>query len=336
MRDALRSAISFFAFVAATVACNGHAPHAPLDDIQILEELVFPIPAEGRQIELFDPTNIVLEADRLVIADAGNQRIVFASRDFELLSSVGRKGYGPGEYQFPTTIVVHENEYYVPDPNTKRISVLSSSGEYLRGIQLPPEAAMPESLALTSTGRIIVPAFARAEYLSIWDPRSGLWNTAVDRYAPLEAHAFGTADYALVTAGDTIHVLDATHGVLTKVSPSLEVLARARFPDHVMEARRARNQRVVESVSGRGRAPRLFVPLFDYFGKTGEGRLIVSFPAGNILGAVIDPHTYAMQLIRAPEDWTSSQTLSVGTRTISGDTLWSISSEGIRLFRISQ
>jgi hypothetical protein len=300
----------------------------------VVEELVLPIPAAGRQLELFLANRFVLEADRLVIVDAGNQRIVFASRDFELLSSAGRKGYGPGEYQFPATIVAHANEYYVPDASTKRISVLSSSGEYLRGIPLPDEAMMPTSLGLTSDGRIFVPIIASANYLSVWDPETGRWSAAVPRHVPLSAGELPASDYVLVTEGDTIHVLDSRHAVLTKVSPTLEIVERVQFPEHVMAGRRARARRTSEALGGPGRA---FTPLFFSFRRTADGALFASFPYENVVGAVIDPHSYSIRVVTISDDLASSGTVGVGgLMDIVGDTLWTLDMDRVRLFRISQ
>jgi tripartite motif-containing protein 71 len=59
------------------------------------------------------------------VADTGNNRIQEFDREGKLVSLVGKRGTGLGEFVDPTGIVCREDKIYVADNGNRRIQVLS-------------------------------------------------------------------------------------------------------------------------------------------------------------------------------------------------------------------
>jgi DNA-binding beta-propeller fold protein YncE len=59
------------------------------------------------------------------VADTGNHRIQEFSPTGTLLSVVGKKGSGPGEFDSPTGVVCREDKVYVADNGNRRVQILA-------------------------------------------------------------------------------------------------------------------------------------------------------------------------------------------------------------------
>lgn len=86
--------------------------------------------------EFYKPFDISLDSNgNVYVADSGNHRIQKYSPDGKFLSSYGKKGQGPGEFQIIGGVAVdNEGRMYVTDRSTNRLKVLSPDGNEIKNI----------------------------------------------------------------------------------------------------------------------------------------------------------------------------------------------------------
>lgn len=89
----------------------------------------------GRQGELTNPTDSALSPDgrKLYVADSkSHQIVVFDTATAEQVATIGRRGEGPGEFNFPTSLAFGpEGNLFVVDQINSRVQVLDPEGEYV-------------------------------------------------------------------------------------------------------------------------------------------------------------------------------------------------------------
>jgi len=111
--------------------------------------------------ELERPTGLALLNDRLVIADSQRHRIVICGIDGKFISSFGRRGAGPGEFNFPTHVNVDgAGHIYVTDSMNCRIQVFDADGKFLRQFGAsgdgPGRFSRPKGVAADTDGHVYV------------------------------------------------------------------------------------------------------------------------------------------------------------------------------------
>lgn len=83
--------------------------------------------------ELSHPSGLALLGEKLVVADSQRHQIVFYSLDGQFISKFGRRGRGPGEFNYPTHVSVDtRNRVYVTDSMNCRVQVFDADGKFLR------------------------------------------------------------------------------------------------------------------------------------------------------------------------------------------------------------
>ena len=95
-----------------------------------------------------------LSDGRIVIANRGTNELRFYSATGSFLKAVGRKGRGPGEYQYIAWMArCGTDTLYVYDIGTARLTVLNDRGETVRLAQLMlPENTLPYGAATCQRG----------------------------------------------------------------------------------------------------------------------------------------------------------------------------------------
>lgn len=85
-----------------------------------------------------DPSEVVVDSKRnLYILDRGNDRIQQFSPDGKFLRSIGRHGQGPGDFQFPCSFTISQDDRLcVLDFDNRRIQILNSQGKMEKAIKL--------------------------------------------------------------------------------------------------------------------------------------------------------------------------------------------------------
>jgi DNA-binding beta-propeller fold protein YncE len=117
-----------------------------LGDINTLDE----------NLAFYLPEDIVTDTKgNVYILDSGNHRIQKFGSDYQYLDTIGRQGQGPGEFYFPSSLDIGQDNYlYVSDPQNKRIQILKPDGTEYKTIKFLNESI--GSIKLLHSGNIIM------------------------------------------------------------------------------------------------------------------------------------------------------------------------------------
>jgi len=83
--------------------------------------------------ELERPTGLALFGEKLFIADSQRHQVAVFDVHGKFMSNFGRRGGGPGEFNFPTHVNVDAaGRIYVTDSLNRRIQIFDENGQFLR------------------------------------------------------------------------------------------------------------------------------------------------------------------------------------------------------------
>jgi hypothetical protein len=253
----------------------------------------------NQAVELFQARDLAALGDTLVVADAGNDRIVLFDRDLRFLSAAGRQGAGPGEFEAPVAVRVAGADIVVAELGNARFSWITASGESVRA----PLAEVPaQSFGVLENGDILAPSRTATDYLArigragrtAFAPRTDTLSEEESKAAKL---GFRDA-FVAVTAGDTVHVFDDELGDLIKFAPDGRRLMRRRLPASLMDTLDATNASLVRSLAQQNMAGSM--ARVKNLTASPDGRLVLLVRSGRTAGFVIDPHTYSARRIVTP------------------------------------
>jgi sugar lactone lactonase YvrE len=120
--------------------------------------------AIGREGDLESPSGLAVDRARnlLYVADAKKHRVLcYSTVDGTAVRTMGRRGGGPGEFNFPTNLFVNRNgRLYVTDTMNFRIQMFDPEGGFLAefGTQgdTPGTLNRPKGVGVDSEGHIYV------------------------------------------------------------------------------------------------------------------------------------------------------------------------------------
>ena len=140
----MKKSFSYYVIVTALLGCsrdNAPLSTTPPPAVHITGAPIFEATVRGY------PSGATTLADgRVVTADSWTGRLEFFDRSGRLLKSVGRKGTGPGEYSTPFVLGRCDGEnIYVRDGGLSRVSVVDTSGSFLRSFSADASAAVCNS-----------------------------------------------------------------------------------------------------------------------------------------------------------------------------------------------
>ncbi len=110
-------------------------PEVSLEFVQKIGDLE----AEDENYMFHLPTDVIVaENGNIYILDSGNHRIQKFDSNGKYISTIGRKGQGPGEFNSPIGIRLDSKEFiYVLDQGNHRIQVFSTKDKYLKSFSNP-------------------------------------------------------------------------------------------------------------------------------------------------------------------------------------------------------
>ena len=105
----------------------GKSPKVALEPVLTLGD----VDTADENVAFYMPSTIAVDAaGDLFVLDTGNHRIQKFGPDGKYLATYGRKGQGPGEFDYPAWLTVDDKGFlYVSDPNNQRIQVLTPDGK---------------------------------------------------------------------------------------------------------------------------------------------------------------------------------------------------------------
>lgn len=114
-------------------------------------------------IELFQPTGIAYsKIDKsLWVVETAAHRITILSEDGSVIKTIGKRGNGDAEFNYPTNITIgNDGNAYVVDAMNFRIQIFNKEGDFISTFGSAGDAsgyfARPKGIALDSFGNIYV------------------------------------------------------------------------------------------------------------------------------------------------------------------------------------
>ncbi|MFC2160603.1 NHL repeat-containing protein [Acidobacteriota bacterium] len=130
----------------------GKDPLVELEFIKTIGEM----DSNNEEVIFYMPTDIGFDGQgNIYVLDSGNHRIQKFSPDGNYLSTIGRQGQGPGEFQYPQSLALDsEGNLYISDMGNRNIHVLKPGGGELHTLQLTD--LEPGNIRVTPSGHIVM------------------------------------------------------------------------------------------------------------------------------------------------------------------------------------
>ncbi|MFC1513727.1 6-bladed beta-propeller [candidate division KSB1 bacterium] len=115
-----------------TASVWGDEQKIELEFIQKIGELE----SEDENYQFFTPMDVIVDKeDNIYVLDSGNTRIQKFDKKGKFITTIGRKGEGPGEFIVSNNFQIVEEEFiYVNDPGNSRISLFNREGKFIKTI----------------------------------------------------------------------------------------------------------------------------------------------------------------------------------------------------------
>jgi DNA-binding beta-propeller fold protein YncE len=111
--------------------------------------------------DLARPSGLVIENDRLRIADSQQHCVAVFDLHGKFISRFGRRGTGPGEFNFPTHLATDaDGRLYVTDSMNNRVQVFDAAGKFQSQIGTAGDSpgcfSRPKGVAVDTLGHVYV------------------------------------------------------------------------------------------------------------------------------------------------------------------------------------
>jgi sugar lactone lactonase YvrE len=129
--------------------------------------------------QLRRPTGLALDmkSRRLYLTDTLRHQVLILGLDGSLIRAIGRRGTGPGEFNFPTALTLSGSNLHVVDSMNFRIQTLTAEGAYLSSFgRIGTQTGTlnrPKGIAADADGNLYV-ADALFETVQVFSPQGAL------------------------------------------------------------------------------------------------------------------------------------------------------------------
>jgi len=137
------------------------------------------IGGNGKDPRLVRPTGIALDpaARRLYVTDTLRHQVLVLGLDGSLIRTIGKRGNGPGEFNFPTSLTLASGKLYVVDAMNFRIQTLTTDGQFIKAFGKLGSGSgtlnRPKGIAVDTDGNLYV-VDALFETVQVFDPNGQL------------------------------------------------------------------------------------------------------------------------------------------------------------------
>lgn len=116
----------------------GKQPNVSLEYISNIGDLE----SEDENVLFYMPSDVAIDKEgNVYVLDSGNHRIQKFDPDGNFLATFGRRGQGPGEFQYPQSLDLDpDGNLYVSDSGNQKIQILKPDGSLAEEIKMTEEA----------------------------------------------------------------------------------------------------------------------------------------------------------------------------------------------------
>ncbi len=143
-----------------------------IDDGDFLREVLVPA-------DILRPVGVAFDATTgsIFVVDAVAHDVKVLNLDGKLIRTIGKRGTGPGEFNYPSAITWDSQLIWIADSGNHRVQGLTAFGEFVSSIgqagDAPGDLALPKSVAIDKGGHIYV-VDARFENIQVFDRQGNL------------------------------------------------------------------------------------------------------------------------------------------------------------------
>jgi hypothetical protein len=151
LKDQL-SLMRFVLIVSVSLLTSGSIVSANIKEI-----LISPIKQFGgididAELQLNRPADFLVLNNKIVVSDSDDDCLVVFDKDWRLLSRLGKRGQGPGEFIGPKKLGVLDDNLIVTDTQNSRIQIIALTGECLATYPAPALVSINVRLWYASDG----------------------------------------------------------------------------------------------------------------------------------------------------------------------------------------
>jgi len=245
-----------------------------------------------------------------VVADGLNQELVFLDPTLRPLRKVGRRGEGPGEYQFPRRLARQADKVAVLDEGLARVSELTSTGDFVRSHQasgLVHDLAMHPELGVLITGN----AFPDHYLVRVTEGKTSGFALVPEAFRPDGATSIQLpSNMVTVTPDGLVHVLDGRQLALVSYDQTGRQTGQVLLPREMRARQLDEAAQITEAIGGPQTV--LAVQSVTELRTLADGRLFARVTDEGNLGFVLDLHTLEATPVEMPsgeEGWIRSATV---------------------------
>jgi len=111
----------------------GKNPKVSLEFVKTIGKLE----TDDENLAFYMPSDIAVDSQgNIYVLDSGNHRVQKFDSDGQYIATIGNRGQGPGEFNYPLSIDIDSKGYlYISDPQNQRVHILKPDGKEHKTIQ---------------------------------------------------------------------------------------------------------------------------------------------------------------------------------------------------------